>query len=50
MKRGRGSLGFGMLALLLAALPLSACSSAGGLTGIGTGSPNLLLFSKANRW
>lgn len=34
MKRGRGSLGFGMLALLLAALPLSACSSAGGLTGM----------------
>jgi Flp pilus assembly protein TadD len=33
MKRARGSIRFGLLALALVALPLSACSSAAGLVG-----------------
>ena len=33
MQRGRFSFGFGLMALALMAMPLSACSSAGGLIG-----------------
>jgi Flp pilus assembly protein TadD len=34
MTRGRSSFGFGLFALALVVVPLSACSSAGGLTGM----------------
>lgn len=36
MQRDRGSFRFGLLALALVALPLSACSSAAGLAGMGS--------------
>lgn len=42
MKRARTLLSFGVLALALVALPLSACSSAGGLTGMSTFGNNKL--------
>jgi Flp pilus assembly protein TadD len=46
MQRGRGSLGFGLLALALVALPLSACSSAGGLTGMSAFGNNKLAVAE----
>ncbi len=46
MKRGRGSLCFGLLALGLAVLPLAACSSAGGLTGVSAYGSNKLTVAE----
>jgi Flp pilus assembly protein TadD len=46
MQRGRGSLGVGLLVLGLAVLPLSACSSAGGLTGMSSFGNNKLAVAE----